>query len=406
MAGPSTRPGTTPLTTYSLEQLRTRTSEKWHHYEADVLPLWVAEMDSTIAPAVTETLQHLIDVADTGYASGNEYGVAFAEFAASRWNLTVDPDDTIPVIDVMRGIADVIRLQTDPGAPVIITPPVYYPFGIVIEVLGRTKFTAPLTEAGRLDPATLEAACIEARKLSATGGLILICNPHNPTGVAHTRSELEQLVSIANKYGFRVVADEIHAPLVMPGHEFVSILSIEGAGSAIVVTSASKSFNLAGLKAGLIVGASKTGPIAHATSGAEVRAMRTRVANGASHWGMLSHVAALRSGGQWLDEVVADIHRSSTLLTALLAEHLPGAVYHPVEATYLAWVDCRSIRRGIGGAGLGADPAAHFLEKGRVAFSSGPVFGEGGDGFVRVNIATSPEILTEAIRRAGASLDA
>jgi cystathionine beta-lyase len=122
--------------------------------------------------------------------------------------------------------------------------------------------------------------------------------------------------------------------------------------------------------------------------------MKGRVSNGASHWGMLSHVAALRGGGQWLDAVVADISSNSALLTKLLAEHLPGAVYQPVEATYLAWVDCRAL-------GLGDDPAAVFLEHGRVAFSSGPTFGVGGEGFIRVNIATTPEVLTEAITRAG-----
>jgi cystathionine beta-lyase len=378
----------TPLTTFTLDELRARTSEKWRHYEPDVLPLWVAEMDSTIAPAVTETLQHSLNVADTGYATGNEYGQAFSEFAAARWGWSVDSDDTIPVIDVMRGIGDVIRLTTEPGAPVVITPPVYYPFSAVVKALGREQIDAQLTEAGRLDPATLEAACAEAAS-RGLGGLVLISNPHNPTGVAHTRAELETLAAIAAKRGLRIVADEIHAPLMMPGFEFVPILSVAGAENALVVTSASKSFNLAALKAGLIIG----GP----ASSSEIRGMKKRVSNGASHWGMLSHVAALRGGGEWLDAVVADISANSELLTTLLAQYLPGATYRPVEATYLAWVDCRAL-------GLGDDPAAVFLEKGRVAFSSGPVFGAGGDGFIRVNLATSPEILTEAIRRAGSCL--
>lgn len=378
----------TPLTTYSLEQLRTRTSEKWRHYEPDVLPLWVAEMDSTIAPGVTEVLQRALTEADTGYASGNDYGLAFAEFSAARWNWSVDEQDTIPVIDVMRGIGDVIRLATEPGAPVVITPPVYYPFARVVEALGRTLVTAPLDARGRLNPETLESACAEAAAMGK-GGLILISNPHNPTGVAHTRAELEQLAEIANRHGLRIVADEIHAPLILPGYEFVPILEVAGAESAIVVTSASKSFNLAALKAGLIVG----GPASRDL----LRQWRTQISNGASHWGMLAHAAAYRTGGAWLEEVVADIAHNSALLTDLVAKHLPGASYQPLESTYLAWVDCREL-------GLGYDPAATFLEKGRVAFSSGPVFGEGGAGFVRINIATSPEILAEALRRAGSVL--
>ena len=378
----------TPLTTFTLDQLRSRTSEKWRHYEPDVLPLWVAEMDSTIAPGVTEVLKRALTEADTGYASGNDYGLAFAEFSAARWNWSVDEQDTIPVIDVMRGIGDVIRLASVPGAPVVITPPVYYPFARVVEALGRTLMNAPLDARGRLNPETLEAACAEAAALGQ-GGLILISNPHNPTGVAHTRAELEQLAEIANRHGLRIVADEIHAPLVLPGWEFVPILQVAGAETALVVTSASKSFNLAALKAGLIVG----GP----ASRDDIRQWRGRVSNGASHWGMLAHAAAYRTGGAWLDDVVADIAHNSSLLTDLVATHLPGARYQPLESTYLAWVDCREL-------GLGNDPAATFLEKGRVAFSSGPVFGEGGAGFVRINIATSPEILTEALARAGSVL--
>lgn len=378
----------TPLTTFTLDQLRSRTSEKWRHYEPDVLPLWVAEMDSTIAPGVTEVLKRALTEADTGYASGNDYGLAFAEFSAARWNWSVDEQDTIPVIDVMRGIGDVIRLASVPGAPVVITPPVYYPFARVVEALGRTLINAPLDARGRLNPETLEAACAEAAALGQ-GGLILISNPHNPTGVAHTRAELEQLAEIANRHGLRIVADEIHAPLVLPGWEFVPILQVAGAETALVVTSASKSFNLAALKAGLIVG----GP----ASRDDIRQWRGRVSNGASHWGMLAHAAAYRTGGAWLDDVVADIAHNSSLLTDLVATHLPGARYQPLESTYLAWVDCREL-------GLGNDPAATFLEKGRVAFSSGPVFGEGGAGFVRINIATSPEILTEALARAGSVL--
>lgn len=378
----------TPLTTFTLDQLRSRTSEKWRHYEPDVLPLWVAEMDSTIAPGVTEVLKRALTEADTGYASGNDYGLAFAEFSAARWNWSVDEQDTIPVIDVMRGIGDVIRLASEPGAPVVITPPVYYPFARVVEALGRTLMNAPLDARGRLNPETLEAACAEAAALGQ-GGLILISNPHNPTGVAHTRAELEQLAEIANRHGLRIVADEIHAPLVLPGWEFVPILQVAGAETALVVTSASKSFNLAALKAGLIVG----GP----ASRDDIRQWRGRVSNGASHWGMLAHAAAYRTGGAWLDDVVADIAHNSSLLTDLVATHLPGARYQPLESTYLAWVDCREL-------GLGNDPAATFLEKGRVAFSSGPVFGEGGAGFVRINIATSPEILTEALARAGSVL--
>jgi cystathionine beta-lyase len=377
--------GSTPLTTFTLEQLRQRTSEKWVHYPADVLPLWVAEMDSTIAEPVAEVIRTALSLADTGYSSGNDYGVAFSEFAAARWNWSVDPDDTVLVVDVMRGIGDVIRLTTDPEASVIVTPPVYYPFFRVTEALGRNLVHAPLTADGRLNPESMELALAEVAA-RGRGGIVLLCNPHNPTGVAHTRAELQQLAAQARRYDVRLVVDEIHAPLVMPGVEFVPILTVPGAENAIVITSASKSFNLAGLKAALIV--------AGAESRETVRGMRGRIFAGETHWGQLTHAAALRHGTPWLDAVVADIAANSRLLTELLPDYLPGAVYRPVEATYLAWVDCRAL-------GLGDDPGAHFVEHGRVAFSSGHVFGPGGAGHVRVNLATHPDILTEAMRRAG-----
>ncbi len=378
----------TPFTTYTLDQLRTRTSEKWLHYSPDVLPLWVAEMDSTLAPEVVEAVTKAMQSGDAGYASGNVYGEAFAEFSLRHWGTTIDPEYTTGVIDVIRGLIDVIKRCTEPGAPIVITPPVYYPFAIIVELSERQLVNAPLTAEGRFDPETLEKAFAEAAAMGK-GGMVLISNPHNPTGVVHTREELVLLAELANKYGLRILSDEIHAPLVMPGYEFVSILDIDEAPDAVVVTSASKSFNLAGLKAAVVATKKESSEL--------ITQLRQPFVEGPTHMGTIAHVAAYRHADQWLADVNKDIDRNRHLLTELVNQYLPGASYRPVEATYLAWVDCRPL-------GLGDNPGQVFLEKGKVAFSQGHVFGPGGEGHIRVNMATSPEILTEAFRRASLAL--
>lgn len=378
----------TPFTTYTLEQLRTRTSEKWKHYGPDVLPLWVAEMDVPLAPAVVEAVSKAMRDGDTGYASGNGCGEIFANYAQRHWGLSVDPTYALPVIDVIRGLSTVITAGTEPGAPIVLTPPVYYPFAKIVNGTGRTVVDAPLTAAGRLDPETLERACTEAAAMGK-GGMILISNPHNPGGAVHTRDELTMLAQIANKHGLRILSDEIHAPLTMPGYTFVSILDIPEAATAVVVTSASKSYNLAGLKSAIIQATSASSDL--------LAKIRTSGYESPSHLGSIAHMAAFEHGDQWLAEVVADIDRNRFLVTELVDRFLPGASYQPVEATYLAWIDCRAL-------GLGDDPGQVFLEKGKVAFSSGHVFGTGGAGHIRVNMGTSPEILTEAFRRASLAL--
>lgn len=378
----------TPFTTYSLDQLKSRTSAKWQHYGADVLPLWVAEMDATIAPSVVEAVNAAMTSGDTGYAVGDVYGEAFVEYSKRHWNLDLDPAFTIPVIDVIRGLGSVISHATEPGAPIVITPPVYYPFAMIVAGTGRTLVNAPMTSAGRFDPEALEKGFAEAAAMGK-GGMVLISNPHNPTGVVHTREELTTLAVLANKHGLRILSDEIHAPLMMPGYEFISILDIPEAADAIVVTSASKSYNLAGLKGALIV--------TNKESSEFVRSMKAEYLEAPSHLGTIAHVAALRGGDEWIAAVNKDIDRNRHLVTELVSTFLPGAKYTPVEATYLAWVDCRAL-------GLGDDPGQVFLEKGKVAFSSGHVFGEGGEGHIRVNMGTSPEILTEAFRRAAHAL--
>jgi cystathionine beta-lyase len=218
---------------------------------------------------------------------------------------------------------------------------------------------------------------------------LLLSNPHNPTGTVHTRAELDEVARLARQYGVRVIADEIHAPLIMPTSTFTPYLSATGTGTDVSVTSASEGWNLAGFKAAIIV------PGAEAF--ADLSSMPQRIGGHPGHLGVMAHTAAYRDARDWLDETLAGIDANRHLLAELLREQVPGACYIPPEGTYLAWIDCREL-------GLGEDPAETFKNRGKVAFTSGGHFGEGGQGFVRFNLATTPEIVTEAVRRMAATL--
>ncbi|MDX3314736.1 MalY/PatB family protein [Streptomyces sp. NPDC054884] len=378
-----------PLNALTLDLLRRRTSMKWRTYPADVLPLWVAEMDVPLAEPVVHAVTRALTLGDTGYPTGTAYAQALAEFAAKRWGwdgLAVERTAIVP--DVMLGVVEMLKLVTAPGDAVVVNPPVYPPFFAFVAHMDRRIAEAPLGADGRLDLEVLEQAY---RRAVADGGRAahLLCSPHNPTGTVHTARELAAVAALADRYGVRVVADEIHAPLAAPDGDFVPYLAVTGAQNGLSLMSASKGWNLAGLKAALAV----AGPDA----AADLARMPEEVGHGPSHVGVLAHTAALSEGTDWLDALLAGLDDNRRLLTALLAEHLPGVGYRPGEATYLAWLDCRALD-------LGDDPAAVFLERGRVALSPGTDFGTGGAGHIRLNLATSPEILTEGVRRMAAAV--
>ncbi|MER7780550.1 aminotransferase class I/II-fold pyridoxal phosphate-dependent enzyme [Streptomyces sp. NPDC096191] len=387
---PHDRPGAPdPLRALTLDQLRRRTSMKWRTHPADVLPLWVAEMDVPLAPAVVRAVTEAMELGDTGYPAGTAYAEALADFAGKRWgwdDLAVERTAIVP--DVMLGVVEMLKLVTGPGDPVIVNPPVYPPFYQFVGHLDRRIVEAPLGPDLRIDLGALE----EAFRRAVTGGgraAYLLCSPHNPTGTVHTADELAAVAALAERHGVRVVADEIHAPVVTGDARFVPYLSVPGAGQGLALMSASKGWNLAGLKAALAL----AGPGA----AADLARMPEEVGHGPSHVGVLAHTAALRDGTDWLDAVLAGLDENRRLLTGLLAEQLPGVVHRAGEATCLAWLDCRAL-------GLGDDPARVFLDRGRVALSSGIPFGTGGAGHLRLNLATSPEVITEAVRRMRAAL--
>jgi cystathionine beta-lyase len=336
---------------------------------------------------VREALLAAVSRDDTGYPDASGLGSSFAGFAAARFGWEVDPGRVRLVADIMTGVTELLRGLTAPGDGVVINPPVYPPFFMTIRELERKVVEVPLAPAEggwQLDLDGLEAA------FAAGARIYLLCHPHNPTGTSAGRAELEEVARLAAAHGVTVVSDEVHAPMTMPGRSHVPYLTVEGAqATGVALASSSKAWNLAGLKCALIVTASEE---MHAQL---ERRLSKHLQHHAGHLGVLASIAAFDDGSEWLDALVVHLDRNRSLLADLLAEQLPAVGYQQPQAGYLAWLDCRKL-------GLGDDPAEAFLERGRVALSSGPTFGEQGRGFARLNFGTSTALLEESVRRMAA----
>jgi cystathionine beta-lyase len=372
-----------------LERLRRRRTVKWQLYGPDVLAAWVAEMDFDVAPVVRRALLDAVDREDLGYTEPDlsELTGACTGFLAARYGWTVPPTRVFPVADVLHGISTALDVLATPGAPIVVPSPAYPPFYEVIELTGRTPVPVPLAVDGGRD--TLDLDAIDAA-LGAGAPAVLLCNPHNPTGRVFTAEELGALADIVDRHGARVVADEVHAPLVLDGRRHVPYATVSdaAAGHAITVTSASKAFNLAGLKCAQVIASN------HADA-ARWRELRVFEVAGPTPLGIAASTAAYRDGRDWLDGLVAYLGANRDHLLALVGSELPGVVCHAPEATFLAWLDCSAL-------GLD-DPFRFFLDRAHVALSDGPPFGPGCDQHVRLNFATSRALLERIVTAMGAA---
>ena len=334
-----------------LAALRQRQSAKYQYYDDDVIPAWVAEMDFPLAEPVAAALHAAIDRSDTGYRSAIGLAEALADFARDRWDWDIPHERITPVADVLTGAAWAIRLLTEPGDGVVVTPPVYTPFFSTIrDITQRTVVEAPMARAedGSYD---WDLAALEQAFARPDVSAFLMSNPHNPTGTVPTREVLGAIAGLAAAHGVTVISDEIHGPLVLPGSAHVPFMSVApDDADAVILVSASKAWNLPGLKCGQLVGTARTAPII-------AERLPMDVTYGTGHLGVIAAVAAYREGGPWLEDVVAIIDGNRRLLAELLAEHLPRAGYVPPQASYLAWLDLRAYD-------LGDDPAVALREQG------------------------------------------
>lgn len=361
------------------DQARAALPLKWGAVAPGVIPAWVAEMDFHAAEPIEEALVSAVRRGTTGYpAFGNGgLGAAFAGFAARHWDWQIPAEATVLTGTVMGGIRLALDLLCPPG-PVVVPMPCYPPFRDAVAVTGREL--VPITLDPDADTATLDLDAVEAA-FAAGARTFLLCSPHNPLGRCWSREELAGLAELAGRYGVRVIADEIHAPLTLPGATFTPYLTLDE--RAVSITSASKPFNIPGVYAAQLM-------LLDPADRATVAAAPIPAQHSWSVFGVVAGVAAWSECDDWLAALVERLDHQRSRLTELLGTHLPEARMRPLEATYLAWLDLRAY--GV------ADPAAAGLAHG-VKVGPGSDYQPGLAGHVRVNLATSPERLETVVHR-------
>jgi cystathionine beta-lyase len=376
--------GRRPIVDLTDEEARRALVLKWGTVPVDVLPAWVAEMDYALDPVVREALLRAVRDGVVGYpvfGATAELSEAYAGFAARHYGSHVDPAWMMPVVDVTAGVRFVLDLLSDDG-PVVFPVPGYSPQFAVAEMTGRERLDLVVdADAAR---AEIDLDRLDA-KFAAGARTLLLTQPHNPWGRVFSRAELEGIRDVVVRHGARVVSDEIHAPLVLPGAEHTSYLDVGGTHDhAVAIVAASKAFNTAGLRcAQLLVPSAADRALLHGAPMARNDSW--------SSLGVVAAVAAYRDGDPWLASLVERLDQLRSVLGDLLAEHLPEVRMRPLEATYLAWLDARAYGHD--------DPAEVALERGRVKLGPGHDFLPGLAGHVRLNLATSSERLTEIVRR-------
>jgi cystathionine beta-lyase len=293
------------------------------------------------------------------------------------------------VADVLQAMMIAIEHFSEPGSPVILPTPAYMPFVSLPPTLGREVLQVPMVEIdgrARYDLDAVDAA------FRAGGNLLVLCNPHNPTGRVLDPEELLTVGEIVDRHGGRVFSDEIHAPLVYAGHRHVPYASLSDlcAGHTLTATSASKAWNLPGLKCAQVI-------LSNDADRKVWKRIGLLAEHGAANLGVIANTTAYAEGGSWLDDVLRYLDGNRRALVDLVDRLLPGVRYTPPEGTYLAWLDFRDTP-------VAVDPARHLLERTAVALTDGALCGEAGRGFARLNFATPRPVLTQAVEQMSAAV--
>ena len=371
-------------------------SLKWDARErvfgrADVIPLWVADMDFPTVPAVPAAIVARAQHPLYGYTiHGEAEKQAEIGWLKRRFNVVVEPDWIFQSPGVVDSMIFVIRALSEPGDTVVIQPPVYGPFFDSIKKAGRMQRLNNLieTEEGwRMDFADLEKAMQEGAKL------LMLCNPHNPIGRIWSQEELAQAFAIAAKYGARVIVDEIHADFVLPGSKPSRSFALPNTDHVVVLESATKSFNLAGLRNSSVV-------VKDPELRRRIRAEFDSVdASSPNLFGPLAQKTAFETGDEWMDAVCEYIGENRDFAEKYIAEELPELKVHHLEGTYLMWLDCRAL-------GMEQDALKKFMiEQAGVGLGDGLGFGEAGRGFLRLNLATQHRNVEQGLKNIRKALD-
>ena len=366
------------------QALHARGSMKWTLF-GDALGAWVAETDLGTAPAVTRALHEAGDAGHTEYLPrtvGAEMARATSEWMLDRFDWAVPHGRVHAIADVISGLDAAIVHYSRPGSAVIVPTPAYMPFLTLPARHGRAVIEVP--HARHKGREVLDLNAID-RELAAGAGLVVLCNPHNPGGRVFERDELVALSDVVERHGARVFADEVHAPIVFGSARHVPYASVSAASAvhSITTTSASKAFNLPGVKAAQLI----------TTNDADEQtwqALGPIAGHGASTLGVIANTAAYRQGREWLDATVDYYDANRRLLGELLAERLPDAGYRMPEGTYIAWLDVSRL-------GLGDDPATTLRERAGLAVTDGRACGVVGAGHVRIILATPRPIVEQIV---------
>jgi len=373
-------------------------STKWSHYPPDVLPLWVADMDFISPEPVIQALHHRIEHGVFGYPEG--FGDPLIEMfnlrraiinrLADQYNWQVSPEWIVLIPGLVTGLNQAAHAFVQPDQAVLVQTPVYPPF------LGLAKNTGGLRQECELTRQPDGSYSIDFERfeqsITPQTRLFVLCNPHNPVGRAFTRTELEKMAEICLRHDVLMISDEIHCDLIYSGHQHIPLASLnpEVASRSITLMAPSKTYNMAGLQCSFAIIPDKA-----------LREQFNTGTLGMGGWvnllGLTAAEAAYRDGQDWLDQMLTYLQANRDYLHSYVQNNLPGIQMALPEATYLAWLDCRSLN-------LPGSAYEFFLKEARVALNDGKTFGKPGEGFVRLNFGTPRVILTEALERMSQAL--
>lgn len=384
------------MPSYNFDQMpsnrRATESEKWLKYDADVLPMWVADMDFISPAPVIEALHKRVEHGVFGYPESTtdpndlkEFRQLMVERMATLYQWNIKPADIIFLPGVVVGFNLACQAFGKPGERVMIQPPVYPPFLFAHHNAGMIRQDAPLQRQPDgsyiIDWDAFHSACAQDTRM------FILCNPHNPVGRVFHHGELKRMAEICLEHHVTICSDEIHCDLIYRGHKHIPIASLspEIGQNTITLIAPSKTFNLPGLQCSMAI-----------IQNEEMRNKYIHQFHGVVSWvnvmGLVAAQAAYRDGQEWLDQMRLYLEANRDYLYDYVQREMPRIKMVKPEGTYLAWLDCRE-------AGIEGKPYDFFLKQAKVALNDGGTFGKEGDGFVRLNFGCPRSMLTEALER-------
>jgi cystathionine beta-lyase len=373
--------------TYDFDQRidrRHSESAKWHRYDEDVLPMWVADMDFVSPEPVIRALRERVEHGVFGYGMDPpELCQVIVDRLQRLYGWQVSPEALVFMPGVVTGFNLACHAVASPGDGVLIQTPVYFPMLYAPAGAGLTNDEMELTHRpdGRYE---IDFDLFE-KTITGRTRLFILCNPHNPVGRVFGRQELERMAQICLRHNIVICSDEIHCDLLFQGSRHVPIASLapEIADQTITLMAPSKTFNVPGLKCSVAI-------VQNPELRKKLKTTHTGLVHGINVMGYTAALAAYRDGQPWLDEVLLYLEANLDFLLQYVEAHLPGISMSKPEGTYLAWLSCHE-------AGIPGNPHKFFLEQARVAVSDGAIFGRGGEGFVRLNFGCPRSMLAEAL---------